>query len=198
MDTMTSLFSHVCGQGRSFWVDGLALPVCERCLGLYVGAAITATWLLLTRVHHQGLARGAALVVQLAVLLAALLGGLHVIDAGPRWRFACGLWTGHVAIVWLLSAAAALRVPPTAARTTERDTTAQSIGVAVALGLLALAWTRVSAFGWWFWTAAAVAGALAVLAAMGVAAAAVAARVLADRASPVDTGQGKAAARCQS
>src|SRR5512137_2220430 len=111
MDTLTWLFSHVCGQARSFDVEGLALPVCERCFGLYVGAVVTAVWLLLTRIDRQGLPRGAALAVQVGALLAALLGGLHVIDAGPLWRFACGLWTGHVVIVWLLSASAELRMP---------------------------------------------------------------------------------------
>ncbi len=33
MDSLTWIFSHICGQGRCFVIDGSPLPVCQRCLG---------------------------------------------------------------------------------------------------------------------------------------------------------------------
>lgn len=174
MDTMNWLFSLVCGQGRPFIVDGMALPLCQRCLGLYAGAAATLLWLLPAGLPRRGLPGGAALLVQAGLLLAALLGGLHVIDIGPRWRLACGLWTGHVVMVWLLAAAAELRGGVAPSGATARSSTVRFVAFPVALGILAFAWPWVSGLGWWFWTGAAAAGMAAVLGAMIVAAMSVA------------------------
>ncbi len=110
-DALTAIFSHLCGQGRAFSLGGQALPVCERCLGLYAGAALTAAWLLATGVRRRGLPHLEGAVVQSAALLAAMAGGLHWVDAGPVWRLACGLWTGHVAMAWLVGGANHLRRP---------------------------------------------------------------------------------------
>jgi hypothetical protein len=55
METAEQIFSFVCGQSRSFIADGAALPVCQRCLGLYLGAALTALWLLGTGIWRRGL-----------------------------------------------------------------------------------------------------------------------------------------------
>jgi len=104
-DALTAIFSHVCGQGRAFGLGGQALPVCERCLGLYTGAALTAAWLVATGLRRRGLPHLEGAMVQSAALLAAMAGGLHWADAGPAWRLACGLWTGHVAILWLVGGA---------------------------------------------------------------------------------------------
>lgn len=109
MDTLTDIFSYVCGQGRCFAVDGAALPVCQRCLGMYVGAAGAGAWVILRGLWRRGLPPWPVFVGNVAMLLAAMLGGLHMADFGPRWRLACGLWTGHVAILWLVTGAAHLR-----------------------------------------------------------------------------------------
>ena len=47
--------------------------------------------------------------VHAAMLLTALAGGVHLIDPGPAWRFLCGLWAGHVMVMWLAGAATHLR-----------------------------------------------------------------------------------------
>jgi uncharacterized membrane protein len=40
-----ALGAYICHQRpeRSFWLDGLQLPVCARCLGIYAGAVLGAT-----------------------------------------------------------------------------------------------------------------------------------------------------------
>jgi uncharacterized membrane protein len=108
VDAVTDLFAHLCSQDRCFVLDGQALPVCQRCFGLYAGAAVTTTWLLLTGGWRCGLPNRPAGWVQGIVLFTAMLGGLHVVDGGPAWRLACGLWTGHVVTLWLTGAAAQL------------------------------------------------------------------------------------------
>jgi hypothetical protein len=104
VDAVTNFFAHLCSQGRCFVLDGEALPICQRCFGLYAGAAVTGAWLLLAGGWRCGLPNRAAGWVQGIALFAAMLGGLHAIDAGPAWRLTCGLWTGHVAALWLTGA----------------------------------------------------------------------------------------------
>jgi uncharacterized membrane protein len=106
---LSDFFSHLCGQGRCFIVDGAALPVCQRCLGLYAGAAVTSAWLLLSGMWRRGFPGRAAVAMEVLALALAILGGVHIIDTGPRWRFACGLWSGHVILLWLAAGAACLR-----------------------------------------------------------------------------------------
>ena len=102
---LTEFFSHVCGQGRAFALDGEALPVCQRCLGLYAGAALTGLWILATGLWRRALPERSVAYLNIVMLLAAMAGGVHWLDAGPTWRLVCGLWTGHVAILWLVGGA---------------------------------------------------------------------------------------------
>lgn len=167
METATELFSHICGQSRSFMVDGALLPVGQRCLGLYVGALLTALWLLGTGIWRRGLPSWSVLCVNVTILIAAMLGGLHVIDPGPLWRLACGLWTGHVATLWLAGAAVhlwSLSRPDARAelpwRTVDK---VQGMVFPPALAGLAASFPMLLPLGWSFWTAAAFLG-VAVLA----------------------------------
>jgi len=105
MDALTYIFSHVCGQGRPFVLDGEALPVCQRCLGLYAGAALTGLWILASGLWRRALPERSAAYAHIVMLLAAMAGGVHWLDAGPTWRLVCGLWTGHVAMLWLVGGA---------------------------------------------------------------------------------------------
>ena len=100
-DIIVRACSRVCGQARCFTVDGRALPVCERCLGLYLGVLLTLAWLIASGIWRRGLPGRCVLCVHAMALLTAGLGGLHVIDAGPCWRLTCGLLTGHVTASWL-------------------------------------------------------------------------------------------------
>ena len=102
------LFSYVCGQGRCFVVDGMPMPLCQRCLGLYIAVVMTCAGILSMRTWQAGLPSARVAYAHIAMLLAALAGGIHIIDLGPTWRFMCGAWTGHVAILWLIGATSCL------------------------------------------------------------------------------------------
>ncbi len=56
MDVLTTIFGHLCGQARCFVIDGVPLPVCQRCTGLYIGALLTGAWLLVSGVRRRGVA----------------------------------------------------------------------------------------------------------------------------------------------
>jgi len=91
MEIAEHLFSFICGQARPFVVDGMSLPLGQRCLGLYFGAEVTLAWVLATRLWRRGMPGTGVLALGAAMLIAAMLGGLHVIDPGPLWRFGFGL-----------------------------------------------------------------------------------------------------------
>jgi hypothetical protein len=159
LETARELFSYICGQSRSFVADGVLLPLDQRCLGLYVGALLTALWLLGSGIWRRGLPTRGVFGVNVALLFAAMLGGLHVIDPGPLWRFAFGLWTGHVATLWLSGAAVQfwhLSRPGAAAELRWRTTQiAQALAFPAGLAGLAAALPLLLPLGWRFWTAAA-------------------------------------------
>lgn len=104
MNILYDFFARFCGQARCFEIAGQTLPLCQRCLGLYLGAALTALYLLFNPAARRLPTRPLAF-LHVTLLLTALLGGLHVLDPGPRFRLLCGLWTGHLASLWLIAAA---------------------------------------------------------------------------------------------
>jgi uncharacterized membrane protein len=177
MDALRTAFSLICGQGRCFVIDGVPLPVCQRCLGLYVGALLTASWLLGWRLWSSGLPGRRAVIVEAVALATAMLGGLHVLDGGATWRLLCGLWTGHVVMLWLVGGAAELRALKRPDRSplpawTKRAQLAALAAVPL-LALLACVFWRLPAVGWYVWTMAAALGVLALLSAAVVAVTAV-------------------------
>jgi hypothetical protein len=167
METAEHLFSIICGQARPFVVDGVPLPLGQRCLGLYVGAELTALWVLATRLWRRGLPGPTVVPVNAAMLFAAMLGGLHVIDPGPLWRFGFGLWTGHVAVLWLAGAAGHLWA--SAGPDSRRELpwraaeTAQALAFPAGLAALAALFPLLP-LGWHVWTAAAALGVFALAA----------------------------------
>ncbi|MCY2931273.1 MAG: DUF2085 domain-containing protein [Planctomycetota bacterium] len=167
-------FSHVCGQGRCFVVEGLPLPLCQRCLGLYLAAGLTLLWLLATRRWRRGLPALPVLALHTMALLIALAGGLHWLDLGPRWRFLCGLLTGHVLATWLILGALALRRPKTGKPTIFRDLLPLAILIALALG----PWPDLPG-AWWGLSVAAALSAAGVFLAAALALGAWAVRLLA-------------------
>ena len=141
-------------------VDGAALPVCQRCFGLYLGALATGVWLVGSGLWRRGLPGWGVLGLHAGMLAAAMLGGLRVIDGGPVWRAICGAWTGHVAVAWLVGGGVHLwRLrrfePPLPWRRRDKLQAAAAAGVLTAAATLAP-----TQEGWWLWSGLAAAGAV--------------------------------------
>lgn len=162
MEFLTGIFSHICGQGNSFIIDGAALPVCQRCLGLYVGAALTAVWLALSGRWRRGLPTLGVLLLHIGPIVVAGLGGTHVMDAGATWRLMCGLWTGHMIMWWLIGGVVRLwrgRTGRRARRRHDRLLVVQAVLVLLVLAGLSVVFDLLLALGWYFWAGAAALGA---------------------------------------
>jgi hypothetical protein len=172
--TLQTLFAHICGQNRCFLIDGMSLPICQRCLGLYAAVAITGACLLITGTWRQGLPPRGIIWLHAGMLLAAMLGGLHVIDTGPTWRLICGLWTGHVVITWLLTGIASLggrTIPkglPLRISTSPLNQLWRWVNYAAPMLyiLAAIAFIQIQPPGWWLWTTLTCAGAIITIAAV--------------------------------
>lgn len=104
MESIDYLFSLICGREHVFVVDGTPLPLCQRCLGLYLGSLLTGLWLAASGIWRRGLPDWSVFTVNTVVLLAAGIGGLHIVDGGSTWRVTAGLWTGYVLTLWLAGA----------------------------------------------------------------------------------------------
>jgi len=164
MDFFYNIFHYICGQGHCFVIDSQALPVCQRCLGLYAGAALTGIWLLSRRRWHLGLPCLVVCLVHIVLLLTAMLSGVHIIDFGPIWRLICGLWTGHVVLMWLTGAVAQFNLllgcrPEALTPWRMRDKT-EAIICVVMVTAIALVFHEITWLGWYFWTAVVVVGIL--------------------------------------
>jgi hypothetical protein len=147
--------------------------VCHRCLGLYVGAAVTLGWWLAAGLWRRGLPTGRIVLLHAVLLATAMLAGLHVLDGGATWRLLCGAWTGQVVFLWLAGSARHLWQAARAAdwpdlHWTRRDEL-QALtlcAVVTILGLWPQAWLWT---GWWPVSAVVVAGTLALALAAGTA-----------------------------
>jgi polyferredoxin len=191
MDLLTAIFSHLCGQKHVFTADGAALVVCQRCLGMYVGAALTAGWLAGSGLWRRGLASWGVFLAQEAAILLAMLGGVHVWGHSPTGRVLCGLWTGHVVLAWLVGGGGHLwrlaRRPVSPQLPWRRGDKLQA--AAGPMVLVGVAWLTPHAMGlgWTFWSLAAAVGAAALAAGLvlagGGAAAYAAARIRGARAA---------------
>ncbi len=156
METLTDIFSLICGQGRCVVVNGDSLPVCQRCMGLYIGVAITGLWLLASGMWRRGLPNREVFALNLVAVLTAMLGGLQVVDPGPTWRLTCGLWTGHVIMLWLVCGTRQLlSIREGELAGLEWQVPHRVQGVIAVLIMPAVAWAIESSlgFGWTFWTA---------------------------------------------
>jgi uncharacterized membrane protein len=105
IDWLTSAFSLVCGRhAEHMWAPGgLALPCCQRCTGLYVGAlcAVILQLLLRPRASARFLWVHAVFLLQMAPF------GFHWVPQGPILRTLSGTLFafGIVACLWLLPGA---------------------------------------------------------------------------------------------
>ena len=101
LDALTILFARLCGQNPSHtWAPGgLPLPCCQRCTGLYAGAAVAAVVLFWLRPR---LSKGFLEAHGLCLLVMAPL-GLHWVPEGPVVRTLSGVLFGFgvAAFLWL-------------------------------------------------------------------------------------------------
>ncbi len=100
-DSIDQWFAAVCGQDPSHtWATGgVLLPLCQRCTGLYVGAAIAASLHVFLRPELTG----RLLKTQGAFLLVMVPFGFHWIPQGAFLRTITGVLFGFgvVTFLWL-------------------------------------------------------------------------------------------------
>jgi hypothetical protein len=99
-DSVRYIFSFVCGQDlmHTWAPGGVALPFCQRCTGLYVGAVL-AVLLLCLRPALDGRFRR----IHVALLFLMAPFGFHLAPEGPFLRTMSGQWFafGIVGLLWV-------------------------------------------------------------------------------------------------
>lgn len=103
MSILRAIFSFLCHQNatRCFDIDGLLLPLCQRCTGVYVGMGISFIWLLANRYYKKGLPPRSIIYVNIVSLLIMPIFGFHLLDPGAAWRLWSGLIFGN-AVAFLI------------------------------------------------------------------------------------------------
>ncbi len=103
MKALSTIFSFLCSQdvSRSFGIEGLLLPLCQRCTGVYVGMGISFVWLLANRYYKKGLPPRSVIYVNIASLAIMPIFGFHLLDPGPGWRLWSSLIFGN-AVTFLI------------------------------------------------------------------------------------------------
>jgi hypothetical protein len=117
IEALSHLLGAVCGQNpvHTWGPGGILLPCCQRCTGLYVGAAVAT----LLHLWLQPRLTGRFLEIHGAFLLLMGPFGLHWVPQGPILRAGSGVLFGFavVTFLWLpLSSRFAFRAGPSAAR----------------------------------------------------------------------------------
>jgi uncharacterized membrane protein len=92
MEPLRAAFAHVCGQvaAHTWAPGGEALPVCQRCLGLYGGALAALLLIFLVRPNPDYLLRW----LFSLCLLQMIPFGLHWVEQGPLTRTLTGYLFG--------------------------------------------------------------------------------------------------------
>ncbi len=102
MSFLDQVFALVCGQepSHSWAPGGNLLPICQRCTGLYAGAAIAAALQLILRLQP----RSAYLWFHGLLLLQMVPFGFHLVPQGPVLRTFSGqlFGLGVMAYLWLV------------------------------------------------------------------------------------------------
>jgi uncharacterized membrane protein len=105
--TLAEAFGHVCGQVHQWAPGGRALPFCQRCTGLYVGALFTAVAWLLWRPRPTA----RALWLHGATMLLMIPFGYHLVPQGDDVRTLTGALFA-VGLVYFLALEPAGLLPP--------------------------------------------------------------------------------------
>ncbi len=97
---LSSAFSLVCGQhpGHIWMPGGIELPFCQRCTGLYVGAACAVALHLLCRLAFTGRFRW----LHALFLLQMIPFGFHWLPQGPALRTVTGALFAFGLVAYLL------------------------------------------------------------------------------------------------
>jgi uncharacterized membrane protein len=98
MNWLAQIFSHVCGQVHCWAPGGVAMPVCERCLGLYLGAL----WSLGLIVTLRAAPSRALVWLHGMAMLAMLPFGYHLVPHGPTVRTVTGFLFGVGMVYYLV------------------------------------------------------------------------------------------------
>ena len=98
MNLLREAFSHICGQQHCWVLDGMTLPLCQRCTGLYVGAFCGLTLVLLFRPRPR------AFVYWLngLFMLFMLPFGFHLVAHGGFMRTLTGALFGFGLVYYLV------------------------------------------------------------------------------------------------
>jgi uncharacterized membrane protein len=98
-EILTHWFAVVCGQnpGHTWAPGGILLPCCQRCTGLYVGAAVAVLLHLWLRPRLSG----RFLEIHGAFLLAMVPFGFHWVPQGPTLRTLSGVLFGFAVATFL-------------------------------------------------------------------------------------------------
>ncbi|HRT10491.1 MAG TPA: DUF2085 domain-containing protein [Candidatus Paceibacterota bacterium] len=164
-------FSLVCGQNpaHTWEIEGSLLPVCQRCAGLYAGAALC---LLLHGLLRPNLG-GRFIAAHGLLLVVAAPFGLHWIPEGPALRAMTGALAGFGigTFLWVAPANAWDRLrgqarhpmlrPPVHNASSTGGSLRYAAGLAAALGLIPLAGCHGGVAGGWVLQGLALAGLLA-------------------------------------
>lgn len=97
MTWLTDIFSLVCGQIHCWAPGGVQMPVCERCLGLYLGAVWSLVLVLAVRAHPTR----ALLWLHGLAMLAMIPFGYHLVPHGPAMRTVTGFVFGLGMVYYL-------------------------------------------------------------------------------------------------
>jgi hypothetical protein len=100
LEVLDHLLGFVCGQNPNHtWAPGgIPLPCCERCLGLYGGAACAAALLLWLKPSFNG----RFLTAHGTLLLLMAPFGFHWLPHGPFIRTMTGIWFGAACVAFLV------------------------------------------------------------------------------------------------
>ncbi len=99
-----SVFASVCHQqpGRSLWLNGAPLAVCERCFGIYAGLFLGVT---VAFIHHPSLTflKPAAMVAGIILAVDGFASMVGIWDGMPSIRVGTGLLLGLIGGFLLVS-----------------------------------------------------------------------------------------------
>jgi len=97
MNLLRELFSHICGQQHCWVLGGQALPFCQRCTGLYVGAICALILIVTFRLRPNAFLYW----IHGIFLLVMIPYGFHFVPQGASVRTLTGVLFGFGLVYYL-------------------------------------------------------------------------------------------------